>query len=209
MIRLTGDDHQLTPSARDDWGGSPDGPEFDLMDAFSAALLLVDEKLQVLRSNSAANEQLEPDGGSFARLLGRSTSGPSQEARRHIRDSIVRGVRGAFLLGSSGSDALICSVVPLRRGPPARALVVLMPLAGGTPKVVAHLRALYRLSNAEAEIAASAATGMDVVQMAAARAVSIHTLRAQIAAIKAKMGLSRMTEIAVTVGRIDAAITWL
>jgi hypothetical protein len=44
--------------------------------------------------------------------------------------------------------------------------------------------------------------------MARVRKVSIHTLRAQISAIKAKMGLSRMTEIAVTVARIDAAVTW-
>ena len=91
----------------------------------------------------------------------------------------------------------------------AAGLVILTPLAGGSLKVVPYLRSLYRLSNAEAEIAAASAAGMDVVQMAQARKVSIHTHRAQIAAIKAKMGLSRMTEIAVTVGRIEAAVTWL
>jgi len=104
---------------------------------------------------------------------------------------------------------MICSILPMDRKRHAAALVTLTPLMGGSLAVVPYLRSLYKLSNAEAEIAAAAAAGMDVVQMAQARNVSIHTLRAQIAAIKAKMGLSRMTEIAVTVGRIEAAVTWL
>jgi DNA-binding CsgD family transcriptional regulator len=121
---------------------------------------------------------------------------------------MAKGVRSTLLLRPASPDALICSILPMRDAG-ASALVALTPLMGGSYKVVPYLRSLYKLSNAEAEIAAAAASGMDVVQMAQARKVSIHTLRAQIAAIKAKMGLSRMTEIAVTVGRIEAAVTWL
>lgn len=179
------------------------------MDAFPAAILLIDENLQLLRSNSSARVRMEHNGESFLRLLGQGAGGSANELRRQVKDAIVRGTRATLLLKPSSPEALICSILPLRRGEAALALAAITPLVAGSPEVVSHLRRLYKLSNAEAEIAAAAATGMDVVQLAEARAVSIHTLRAQIASIKAKMGLSRMSEIAVTVGRIEAAVTWL
>ena len=184
-------------------------PNFELMDAFPAAILLIDENLQLLQSNAAGRQRLERNGDSFARLLGQGGSGSAQEMRRQIKEATVKGTRATLLLAPSSPDALICSILPIRRGKSPWALVVIMPLVAGSSEVVSHLRKLYRLSNAESEIAAAAATGMDVVQLADARAVSIHTLRAQIASIKAKMGLSRMSQIAVTVGRIEAAVTWL
>jgi DNA-binding CsgD family transcriptional regulator len=183
--------------------------DFDFMEAFSAGLLLIDENLQVLRSNAAGRRRVGAGGDGFSRMLGQSFGGPAQELRRQIKDAILNDVRSTLLLKTGGLEALICSVLPMDRAHHAAGLVVLTPLTGGSLEVVPYLRSLYKLSNAEAEIAAAAAAGMDVVQMAQARKVSIHTLRAQIAAIKAKMGLSRMTEIAVTVGRIEAAVTWL
>src|SRR5262249_40550203 len=152
---------------------------------------------------------LGPGGDGFARLLGQSVGAQPQELRRQIREAVVKGVRSTLLLKPSSPGALICSILPMSDMTGAAAMVALTPLMGGAPQGGPHLRSLYKLSNAEAEIAAAAASGMDVVQMAQSRKVSIHTLRAQIAAIKAKMGLSRMTEIAVTVGRIEAAVTWL
>ncbi|MGZ3274408.1 MAG: hypothetical protein ACXU82_14670 [Caulobacteraceae bacterium] len=183
--------------------------DFDLMEVFSAGLLLIDENLQILRSNAAGRRRVGAGGDGFSRMLGQSFGGPAQELRRQIKEAIASGVRSTLLLKTTSPDALICSVLPMDGARSAAGLVVLTPMAGGSLEVVPYLRSLYKLSNAEAEIAAAAAAGMDVVQMAQARKVSIHTLRAQIAAIKAKMGLSRMTEIAVTVGRIEAAVTWL
>lgn len=184
-------------------------PDFDLLDAFPAAILLIDENLQFLQGNAAARRRLQSNGDSFARLVGQGSGSAGPEMRRQVKEAVVKGVRAILLLQASRPEALICSLSPVRLKQSCFALVVIIPLVAGSPEVVSHLRRLYRLSNAEAEIAATAATGMDVVQLAASRAVSPHTLRAQIASIKAKMGLSRMSEIAVTVGRIEAAVTWL
>ncbi len=210
MIRLTGENHCRRDSAETVLAWSEESkPDFDLMDLLSAGLLLLDENLQVLRSNAAGRERLGLNGDGFSRILGQSPGGQTQELRRQIREAIAKGARSTLLLKPNSPDAVICSILPVHGRRPAAALVVFTPLAGGSHAVVPYLRSLYKLSNAEAEIAAAAASGLDVVQMAQARNVSIHTLRAQIAAIKAKMGLSRMTEIAVTVGRIEAAVTWL
>lgn len=184
-------------------------PDFDSIDLFSAGLALIDDNLQVIRANAAGRERLGPNGDAFSRALGQLLGSQGQELRRQIRDAIAKGVRSTLLLKPATPEAIICSILPIRGAHPASALVVLTPLVGGSHDVVPHLRSLYKLSNAEAEIALAAASGMDVAQMAQTRNVSIHTLRAQIAAIKAKMGLSRMTEIAVTVSRIEAAVTWL
>jgi DNA-binding CsgD family transcriptional regulator len=208
MIRLTGE----SPCRRDQAKGALSWDEdatLDFMEVFSAGLLLIDENLQVLRSNTAGGRRVGAGGDGFSRLLGQSFGGPAQELRRQIKEAIAGRVRSTFLVKAGGPEPLICSVLPVDSAGAATALVALTPLMGGSPEVVPFLRSLYKLSNAEAEIAAAAAAGLDVVQMAQARKVSIHTLRAQIAGIKTKMGLSRMTEIAVTVGRIEAAVTWL
>ena len=208
MIRLTGENscRRDQPKAALPW--SEEAP-LDFMEVFSAGLFLIDENLQVLHSNAAGGRRVGAGGDGFSRMLGQSFGGPAQEFRRQIKEAIASGMRSTLLLKTGSPDALICSILPMDGARSAAALVALMPLMGGSLAVVPYLRSLYRLSNAEAEIAAAAAAGMDVVQMAQARKVSIHTLRAQIAGIKTKMGLSRMTEIAVTVGRIEAAVTWL
>jgi DNA-binding CsgD family transcriptional regulator len=210
MIRLTGENHCRKDRVEVVLAWSEEaGPDFDSMDLFSAGLALIDDNLQIIRANAAGRERLGPNGDAFTRALGQSAGNQGQELRRQIRDSIAKGVRSTLLLKPASPDAVICSILPTPAANAASALVALTPLVGGSEAVVPHLRNLYKLSKAEAEIAAAAASGMDVVQMAQARNVSIHTLRAQIAAIKAKMGLSRMTEIAVTVSRIEAAVTWL
>src|SRR6185312_5347892 len=171
------------------------------MDAFPAAIVLVDENLHLLRGNASARQRLDhQNGDSFLRLLGQGAGGSAQDLRRQAKEAILKGIRTTLLLKPLSPDALICSVLPFRRAGEALALVAITQLVAGSPDVVSHLRRLYRLSNAEAEIAAATATGMDVVQLAEVRGVSIHTLRAQTASIKAKMSLSRMSEVAVTVG---------
>jgi DNA-binding CsgD family transcriptional regulator len=208
MIRLTGESPCRKDQAKDALGWDDEG-DFEFMELFAAGLLLIDENLQVLRSNAAGGQRVGAGVDGFSRMLGQSFAGPAQELRRQIKEAIASGVRTTLLLKAGSPDALICSILPMDGVRNATALVALTPLMGGSLEVVPYLRSLYKLSNAEAEIAAAAAAGMDVVQMAQARKVSIHTLRAQIAGIKTKMGLSRMTEIAVTVGRIEAAVTWL
>jgi DNA-binding CsgD family transcriptional regulator len=210
MIRMTGESHARRdqPEAIMPWGEETQF-DFDLGELFSAGLLMVDEDLQVLRSNAAGRQYLGGGDDGLARIPARSLGGRGQDFRRLVRDAIAMGARHTLMLKQDGPDAVICRILPVNGANSSAALVALLPLIGGSAKVVPYLRSLYKLSNAEAEVAAAAASGMDVVQMAHARNVSIHTLRAQMSAIKAKMGVSRMTEIAATVGRIDAAVTWL
>jgi DNA-binding NarL/FixJ family response regulator len=209
MIRMTGESLARREQTETflGWADEPH-PDIDLIDLFSGGLLIVDQDLQVLRCNAAGRQYLGGGDEGLTRIPTRSLAGRGQDLRRLVRDAIVRGARNTLLLKPAGPDSLICRILPIDSGPGPAALIALTPLLGGPSDVIPHLRSLFKLSNAEAEVAAAAASGMDVVQMANARNVSIHTLRAQISAIKAKMGLSRMTEIAVTVSRIDAAVTW-
>ncbi|HEY4031159.1 MAG TPA: hypothetical protein VGM25_12495 [Caulobacteraceae bacterium] len=210
MIRLTGEHAYRRERSEGMLAWNADaGPDFDLMEAFAAGFLLIDENLQIIRCNKAARRWLGAGADGFVRLLVDAVEEQSLQMRRQVRDAVVEGVRTTLLLKPTGQEALICSLMPIREVSSWGALVALTPLMGGSNRVIPHLRSLYKLSKAEAEIAAAAASGTDVVQMAEARKVSIHTLRAQIAAVKTKMGLSRMTEIAVAVGRIEAAVTWL
>ncbi len=209
MIRLTGESLARRDQTETFLAWSEDAqPDFDLIELLPAGVLVVDEDLQVLRCNPAGRQFLGAGDDGFARIPVRSLGGRGQDFRRLVRDAIVRGSRNTLLLKPASPDAVICRFLPIAGAHGPAALIAVTPLIGGSTEVVPHLRSLYKLSNAEAEVAAAAASGMDVVQMARVRNVSIHTLRAQISAIKAKMGLSRMTEIAVTVARIDAAVTW-
>src|ERR1700761_5628079 len=114
MIRLTGDN----PCRREHTEGllawsEQARTDFDLMEAFAAGLLLIDENLQILRSNDAGRRWLGPGGDSFARLLGQSVGAPPQELRRQIREAVVKGVRCTLLLKAANPGALICSIMPM------------------------------------------------------------------------------------------------
>jgi len=177
-----------------------------LIDAFSMGLCLIDQDFRVLWCNARAEPYIGNNGEGFLRLLGES--GASLEMRKQVREALDEEYRVSFLLRTTSFPPLICSLRPLSDERAVVALVSLTPLSGDAQRVIPHLHQIYLLSNAEAEIAAAAASGVDVTEMARSRHVSVHTLRSQIASIKAKMGLSRMTEVAVTVCRIEAAVTW-
>ena len=72
--------------------------DFDFMEAFSAGLLLIDENLQILRSNAAGRQQVGVGVDGFSRMLGQSFGGPAQELRRQIKEAIADGVRTTLLL---------------------------------------------------------------------------------------------------------------
>jgi DNA-binding CsgD family transcriptional regulator len=186
------------------------GNVLDLIDVFSGALCVVDKNLQVIRANLAANVFLAgPGRDGFLRLLNQSSTTKPAAMRKQFVDSLVSGKPTCAILTSFRFEPLFCTLRPTQAGPSSHGIIALTPSVGGSRKVMPYLRQIYKLSHAEAEIAADSAAGIDVVQMAQSRGVSVHTLRSQIASIKSKMELSRMTEIAVTVCRIEAAMTWL
>lgn len=196
---------------RDHWDAENPAEGFmDLMSAFSVSLCFLNRELQVVRANLAARAFIgEKNGDSLLRLLDRSVSCKPSCLRKQLRDAIDSSTPTSLILRTDEFQPLICTVRPVQTELGAYGIVALMPLTGGSTAVIPSLRDIYKLSQAEAEIALGSAAGLDVVELAQVRQVSINTLRAQIASIKSKMGLSRMTEIAVVVCRIEAAATWL
>jgi DNA-binding CsgD family transcriptional regulator len=171
-------------------------------------MLIIDDSLDILQANASAFAALNcPDGEtSLYRYIVGDTPSQSLDMRRRIKAAILNCGRVIVPL-NRGNRRLICSVKSISfngaAGP--QGLVALTPEDRPAPDVTAYLCEVYKLSKAEAEIALEASTGAEVSQIMLGRKVSIHTLRAQIASIKAKMGLSRMTEIAVAVWRVQSA----
>jgi DNA-binding CsgD family transcriptional regulator len=176
---------------------------------FKAALCVVDRDLRVIASNAAAEAYLgaNPSDG-FLSLLRACTDMPKATLRDQLRDGICSGAGVTVLLEADQRESLICTVRPIESYGARCGIVMLASAKGGSDAIIPSLRQIYSLSKAEAEIAVASAAGMDIIDVAQTRGVSISTLRAQVASLKAKMGMSRMTEVAVTVCRLEALHNW-
>jgi DNA-binding CsgD family transcriptional regulator len=181
-----------------------------LEDFCGAAVALVDRTLRVRAANRRANAILPMAGrDSLLQLLSAHRSTGGESLRRDLEEAVTGTQKRVFLAKSIDGGDLICRVVPVPDDGEPAALVFLVPLLSSDEEAIPHLKSIYGLTQAEAEVALQVGAGLDMVQIARARSVSIHTLRAQIVAIKEKMELSRMTEIAVRVNSIAAASTML
>jgi DNA-binding CsgD family transcriptional regulator len=179
----------------------------EVLACLDGPLLVIDDTFQILNANAQAFETLgcRADQTNFGHYIVGEAPAQSLDMRRKAKAAVLEGGRTVLMLSHPRHKRLICSVKGMRNGPNHRhGLVVLAPLDKALANAAPYLRDIYKLSHAEAAIALAASTGQDVPQMVRERNVSIHTLRAQIASIKSKMGLSRMTEIAVAVARIQA-----
>jgi DNA-binding CsgD family transcriptional regulator len=189
------------------------GPLDQILGCLDAPLLVIDDAFHILNANPQAIELLgwREGASDFGRCIVGETSARSLHMRRQIRDAMQGGGRTMLMLIHPRHKHLICSIKGVRRDGAdfAHALVAITPLKQALANVAPFLRDIYKLSQAEAEIAVAASAGQEVSQIVLARKVSIHTLRAQIASIKAKMGLNRMTEVAVVVARIQTAVALL
>lgn len=180
----------------------------EVLACLDGPLLVIDDAFRILNANAHAFETLDcrADQINFGHYLVGDAPAQSLDMRRKAKAAVLDGGRAVLMLTHPRHKRLICSVKGVRNGSARRhGLVALAPLDKALANVAPYLRDIYKLSQAEAAIALAASTGQDVPQMVQERNVSIHTLRAQIASIKTKMGLNRMTEIAVAVARIQAA----
>jgi DNA-binding CsgD family transcriptional regulator len=186
----------------------PAGPLGEVLACLDGPLLVIDETLRILNANAQAFETLvcREDQSDFGRFIIGDTPARSQAMRRQAQTAVLNASPTVLMLRHPHHKRLICRLKGVRRPGQGgnQALVALVPLDQISLGVAPFLKEMYSLSPAEAEIALTASSGMEVSQMVVHRNVSIHTLRAQIASIKTKMGLSRMTEIAVAVTRIQA-----
>jgi DNA-binding CsgD family transcriptional regulator len=83
-----------------------------------------------------------------------------------------------------------------------RALVVARGARRSFERRAAILRAVYRMTAAEADIACALAEGAEAESIAASRSVSIATVRAQIRAIMLKVGVSRQVELVLRLNQL-------
>jgi DNA-binding CsgD family transcriptional regulator len=83
-----------------------------------------------------------------------------------------------------------------------RALVVARWPRGSKTRRAAILRATYALTSAETHIAEFLAQGQSAEFIAAKRGVAVETVRTQIKAIMAKLGISRQVELVVRLGEL-------
>lgn len=180
----------------------------DLLEAFSAALCVVNSSLQLVTANAAARAILGDAESGLSSLINATTERNSASLQTQLARAVGAAQQTILVLRTPQTQLLIWTVRPLRTKRGNLSLISLLPLASAEAAVVPRLREIYRLSQAEAEIAAATASGMEVSQIAEIRGVSVYTLRAQIVSIKAKMGLSRLTEVATVVSRIHAATSW-
>jgi DNA-binding CsgD family transcriptional regulator len=213
MIRMTGAPQAgPTRNMTGSEGPPPGGPFDEILSCLNGPLLVINEGLQIVNANAKAFEVLDcaPDQTDFGRFILGDAPSKSQEMRKRAQAALASGARVVLLLRHPRHRRLVCSIKSVRAPGSAEdsyGLATLLPLGEPSSPAVPFLRDIYRLSKAEADIALSAAAGAEVCQIAMDRHVSIHTMRAQIASIKIKMGLTRMTEIAVAVARIDVATT--
>jgi DNA-binding CsgD family transcriptional regulator len=183
----------------------PPPPFEDILANLDGPMLVIDRNLRIRNANPNALRILRcgREDGDFGRYLVGETEIRSQALRRQARAAVMAGARAILMLGRQGGERLICSLKGLQQ-PQAGVfgLVALQPLCQASSGIAPFLREMYGLSNAEAQIALAASNGLEVSQIVLERNISIHTLRAQIASIKAKMGVSRMTEVAIAITEI-------
>ena len=210
MIRMIGPSSGPQGRRLNDAGGdTPTGPLAEILGCLDGPFLAINEAFRILNANTKALEVLDcpDDQTDFGRFILGDAPSKSQDMRKRTHNALISGARIVLLLRHGRHRRLVCSIKSVR--PPhsqeSYGLVTLVPLDEPASLAAPYLREIYKLSKTEAEIALASASGCEVAQIAVDRQVSIHTLRAQIASIKIKMGLTRMTEIAVTVARIEAA----
>ena len=112
---------------------------------------------------------------------------------------------GAMLLGSTPSKAPIwLEISPAPALPFPMCAVVVIRASVSSPDITRkRLRALFGLTAAEADVAYLASQGTSADEIAAARAVAITTVRAQIRSISDKLECRGLSQLAMIVARLS------
>ena len=189
-----------------------DGPALAIVDHLSVAVLVSDREGRCTFMNRCAVELLASSDG--VRLvadehLGAEYPGDAHKLRTAIQRACDDKVGCAIMINrSSDPQPLISVVSPFEdRADPRPQAMLLVRRAGLRSDVVAnHLRSLFRLSPAEADIAVSLATGAELTEIAGGRNVTVNTLRSQIASVMGKTGTRRQAELVALVSKLDTIL---
>ncbi|MGH6993028.1 MAG: helix-turn-helix transcriptional regulator, partial [Caulobacteraceae bacterium] len=172
------------------------------LDNLALALITVGRGGCVFAQNVAAEILFQRADGLVIRR-GALTGATAASAGR-LRDAVARAT-AAEPVGSwirmdrrPEEHPYLIAVLP-QPGGASTALVVLRDPDLASEGSVKSLRALYGLTAAEAAIASELTGGRSPDEVAEARGVSIETVRSQLKALAAKMGVSRQSEIVATI----------
>jgi DNA-binding NarL/FixJ family response regulator len=187
----------------------------DALDGAQAPLLLLDAKGRVVHASAEADRLLHEADGLSAGRDGLRAATPALSARlravlaRAAGSSRAPGVSGALhLRRPSGKPDLVLVAIPARSrsfGPDvARASIVLQitdPLARAMPDP-AILADAFDLSPSEAILAADLLCGLSVAEAAVKRGRSVATVRTHLAAVLAKTGTARQSDLVRLLSRL-------
>ena len=183
-----------------------------ILDHLAIPILLVASDRSVQYMNTAGRTLVEADNAVVITnsILGTHDAADTERLKVAVASTCANRSGRVVVLG--GKDAplpLVALILPF--GTPAqaehsRALVLLRTAKEVNDVLTNSLRRLFRLSPAEASIAAALGTGMDLNELAQQRQVKLNTLRSQVASIMAKTGTRRQAQLVALVARIDSVL---
>lgn len=189
VLRIRGDLHAARREARLAKGA---------LDSLALAMMTVNRHARLLSHNVAAEDVLRRRDGLV--LGGGLLTGATTAAAACLAHAIA----WATASESSGSwfriergpaeSPYLVSVLP-QPGAGSTALVTVRDPDAGSVASAERLRTLFDLTAAEAAVACELAAGRSVEEIARMRGSSIQTVRVQLKAVAAKMGVSRQAEI--------------
>jgi DNA-binding CsgD family transcriptional regulator len=174
------------------------------LEALAKPALLIDARCRVLYANPPAEAMLR---GRTELAVERGcltvrARDDTDRFQRHVHAAIEAGSGADMVLtpptGAPTTRLTIAPAGPITTvyslAPIGAALVLVHPLAGATPSS-ARLQSLFRLTRAEVALAERLARGQRLAEIAAAREVSIETVRTQLRALFRKTGTSRQPDL--------------
>jgi DNA-binding CsgD family transcriptional regulator len=188
VLRIRGDLHAARRETRLAKGA---------LDSLALAMMIVDRQGRLLSHNLAAEAVLRRGDGLALRsgLTGR-TAGAAQRLADAIARATAAEPNGGWLRIERGPDKspYLVTVLPHPGGRSSALVMVRDPDADPGP-LAERLRALFDLTAAEAAVAGELAAGRSPEDIALVRGSSVETVRVQLKAVAAKMGVSRQAEI--------------
>lgn len=183
------------------------------LDALDSAVIVVDENAKLLYANAAGNALLRSDSalGVLGGRIHAVVPEQDQVLAHRIRQACLPALDlrntppcGTVALPRTGQPPLFATVARISAGDMSAIrdmplAMLLIPTSGenGEKRVPSPdvLRTVFRLSQAEAELACRLAEGHDVKEIASHRGISLNTARTQLKAALQKTQTRRQSEL--------------
>lgn len=167
-----------------------------LLDALDVGVLVCDEHAGLVHANAAGELALVQS--TLLCLVDHQLSTPNAGQQALLLQAIhaAAGGRHQLLQLQAGANRLSLSVQPLDapEGEPRQALLLLGRRCASPGLGVTMLCQLHELTSAEQRVLTGLLQGQRVSELATQHGVKVSTVRTQVAALRAKLGVSRMDE---------------